>query len=130
MNAQRSLDLHTQIATFFAQPRYANIITIYGLVNEPKMTELPVSAVVQWTTSAVQNVRKAGINATIAFGDGFLGLAKWQGQLQGVPGLVLDAHEYVIFDPNQIALNHSAKIQYACSGWSGQMSQSTNTATG
>ena len=129
-NAQRSLDLHTQLATFFAQPRYANIIAIYGLVNEPKMTELSVPAVVQWTTSAVQNVRKAGINCTIAFGDGFLGLTKWQGQLQGIPGLVLDAHEYVIFDPNQIALNHTAKVQYACSGWTGQMQQSTDTTTG
>ena len=130
LNGQRSLDLHTQIATFFAQPRYANIITIYGLVNEPKMTELPLPAVVQWTTSAAQNVRKAGINCSIAFGDGFLGLTHWQGQLQGIPGLVLDAHEYVIFDPNQIALNHTAKVQYACTGWTGQMQQSTNTATG
>lgn len=129
-NAQRSLDIHTQIATFFAQPRYANIIVIYGLVNEPKMTELPVSAVVQWTTSAVQTVRKAGINCTIAFGDGFLGLTKWQGQLQGIPGLVLDAHEYVIFDPNQIALTHQKKVQYACTGWTGQMQQSTDTTTG
>ena len=128
-NAQRSLDLHTQIATFFAQPRYANIIAIYGLVNEPKMTELSVPAVVQWTTSAVQNVRKAGMNCTIAFGDGFLGLTKWQGQLQGIPGLVLDAHEYVIFDPNQIALNHTAKVQYACTGWTDQMQQSTDTTT-
>ena len=129
-NGQRSLDLHTQLATFFAQPRYANIITIYGLVNEPKMTELPVPAVVQWSTSAVNNVRKAGLNCTIAFGDGFLGLTKWQGQLQGIDGLVLDAHEYTIFDPNQISLNHEKKLEYACSGWTGQMEQSMDTSSG
>lgn len=129
-NGQRSLDLHTQIATFFAQPRYANIIVIYGLVNEPKMTQLHVSDVVAWTTQAVAVVRKAGLNCTIAFGDGFLGLTKWQGQLQGLSGLVLDAHEYVIFDQNQIALNHQKKIQYACTGWTGQMKQSTDTTTG
>lgn len=130
LNAQRSLDLHTQISTFFAQPRYENVITIYGLVNEPKMTELPVSAVVQWTTSAVQVVRKSGMKQLIAFGDGFLGLTKWQGQLQGISGLVLDAHEYVIFDPNQISLSHQKKVQYACTGWTGQMKQSLDTTTG
>lgn len=130
MNAQRSLDLHAQLATFFAQPRYANIVVIYGLVNEPKMTELPISAVVDWTSSAVSTVRKAGLNCTIAFGDGFLGLTKWQGQLQGISGLVLDAHEYVIFDPNQISLTHDKKLDYACTGWTGQMKESTDTTTG
>ena len=129
-NAQRSLDLHTQLATFFAQPRYSNIIVIYGLVNEPKMTELSISAVVQWTASAVSNVRKAGLNCTLAFGDGFLGLTKWHGQLQGIDGLVLDAHEYTIFDPNLISLDHNKKLDYACSGWTGQMNQSTDTSTG
>ena len=130
LNAQRSLDLHTQLSTFFAQPRYQNVITIYGLVNEPKMISLSQSAVVDWTTSAAQIVRKSGMNQTIAFGDGFLGLDKWQGQLQGTSGLVLDAHEYTIFDPNLIVLNHTAKVQYACTGWTGQMKLSENTATG
>ena len=130
LNAQRSLDLHAQLSTFFAQPRYANIITIYGLVNEPKMTELPIAEVVNWTTVATGVVRKSGLNATVAFGDGFLGLTKWQGQMQGVEGLVLDAHEYVIFDAGLIALNHSAKAGYACTGWTGQMKQSLDKTTG
>ena len=130
LNAQRSLDIHTQLSTFFAQPRYQNVITIYGLVNEPKMTALPQSAVVGWTTSAAQIVRKSGMNQTIAFGDGFLGVEKWQGQLQGISGMVLDAHEYTIFDPNLIVLNHTAKVQYACTGWTGQMKLSEDTTTG
>ena len=130
LNAQRSLDLHTQLATFFAQPRYQNVIAIYGLVNEPKMTELPVPDVVNWTTVATGVVRKSGMNQTVAFGDGFLGLTKWQGQMQGVEGLVLDAHEYVIFDANLIAFNHSAKAGYACTGWTSQMKQSLDKTTG
>lgn len=130
LNAQRSLDLHTQLATFFAQPRYRNVIAIYGLVNEPRMSALDVGAVVAWTTSAVQTVRKCGLKQTIAFGDGFLGLPKWQGKLQGLDGLVLDAHQYVIFNPDQISFTHQKKIQYACSGWSGQMKQSMDISTG
>lgn len=130
LNAKRSLELHTQLSTFFAQPRYKNVITIYGLVNEPKMTELEISAVVDWTTSATAVVRKSGMKQKVAFGDGFLGLTKWQGQLQGVEGLVLDAHEYVIFDKALIAFNHTAKINYACTGWTGQMKQSMDKTTG
>ena len=129
-NAQRSLDLHTQLSTFFAQPRYNNVITIYGLVNEPKMTELSISAVVDWTTSATNIVRKSGMKQTVAFGDGFLGLTKWQGQLQGVSGLVLDAHEYVIFDAGLISKNHVDKANFACAGWTGQMKQSQDKTTG
>ena len=130
LNGQRSLDLHNQLSTFFAQPRYKNVVTIYGLANEPKMTQLQVSDVITWTTTAVQNIRKNGMQQTIAFGDGFLGLGKWHGQLQGVQGLVLDAHQYVIFNKDQIAYTHQKKIQFACDGWSGQMKASVDTSTG
>lgn len=130
LNGQRSLDLHTQLSTFFAQPRYKNVVAIYGLVNEPRMSMLPANDVITWTTSAVGIVRKNGVQQTIAFGDGFLGLSKWQGKLQGLSGLVLDAHEYVIFNPDQISFTHQKKIQYACSGWSSQMKLSMDTSTG
>ncbi|MCJ1430568.1 hypothetical protein MMC29_008486, partial [Sticta canariensis] len=121
LNGQRSLDLHAQLSTFFAQPRYKNLIAIYGLANEPRMSKLSVDDVTAWTTSAVAIVRKNGIKQPIAFGDGFLGLPKWQGKLQGIEGLVLDAHQYVIFNPDQIAFTHQKKIHFGptlCGEWS------------
>lgn len=130
LNAQRSLDIHNQLAQFFAQDRYKNIIAFYGLVNEPKMVSLNTDDVVNWTVSAYEIVRQGGINANIVFGDGFLGLAHWQGKLQNYPGLVLDAHQYVIFNSQQIVYNHTQKTQYACQGWTEQTEQSMNTATG
>lgn len=130
LNAQRSLDLHDQLSTFFAQPRYRNVVAIYGLVNEPKMSVLNIDEVVSWTTSAAQVVRKNGIKQPIAFGDGFLGLLKWQGKLQGVQGLVLDAHQYTIFNPDQIVFTHQKKIEYACSGWTDLFEQSSDASTG
>lgn len=130
LNAQRSLDLHGQLSEFFAQPRYRNVVAIYGLVNEPKMSALNVDEVVAWTTSAVRVVRDKGIKQTIAFGDGFLGLLKWQGKLQGVEGLVLDAHQYTIFNPDQIVFTHEKKIEYACSGWTELFEQSMDVSTG
>ena len=130
LNAQRSVDIHNQLSTFFAQPRYDNVIGIYGLLNEPRMTLLPIQPVLDWTTTVVSNARQNGIKQTIAFGDGFLGLPNWQGKLQGIEGLVMDAHQYVIFNVQQIAFTHQTKINFACSGWSAQMKQSINVATG
>ena len=130
INGQRSLDIHTQLSTFFAQPRYKNVVGIYGLVNEPKMISLPTNVVLDWTTKAINIVQKSGMTQLIAFGDGFLGLPNWQGKLQGMQNLVIDAHQYVIFNTDQIAFDHKAKLNFACAGWKGQMAQSMNTATG
>ncbi len=130
LNAQRTLDIHNQLSTFFAQDRYKNIVTIYGLVNEPRMVVLPVTEVLAWTTKAIELVRKNGIEATIAFGDGFLGIPNWQGKLQGIENLVMDAHQYVIFNIDQIKFTHEEKLKFACAGWTAQMVESSNPATG
>ena len=130
LNAQRSLDIHDQLSQFFAQDRYKNIVAFYGLVNEPKMISLPVNDVLNWTSAAYELVRQNGVNAYIVFGDGFEGLANWQGKLQGMDGLVLDAHQYVIFNSGQIVYNHTEKVTYACNGWMEQAEQSINVATG
>ncbi|KAI9846558.1 MAG: hypothetical protein M1838_001234 [Thelocarpon superellum] len=130
LNAQRSADIHGQLSQFFAQPRYKNVVTIYGLVNEPKMTVLPVDAVEAWYEKVVPLVQKNGVTAKIAFGDGFLGLPKWKGQLSDLQNLVLDAHQYVIFNTDQLAFTHQTKVQFSCTGWASQMSASVDTSTG
>jgi glucan 1,3-beta-glucosidase len=130
LNAQRSLDIHDQLSQFFAQDRYKNIIAFYGLANEPKMTALSQTDVLNWSSSAYTLVRKNKMNAYVVFGDGFLGLTNWKGKLSGMDGLVLDAHQYVIFNKQQIVYNHTAKVNYACSGWTEQTEQSISTSTG
>lgn len=130
LNAQRSLDIHNQLSQFFAQDRYKNILSFYGLVNEPKMTALNATAVESWTASAFELVRNNGVEAYVAFGDGFMGLENWQGVLQGYDGLLLDVHQYVIFNAAQIAYNHTAKVNYACTGWTEQAEQSMSVSTG
>ncbi|KAL5318604.1 hypothetical protein ACEPPN_013667 [Leptodophora sp. 'Broadleaf-Isolate-01'] len=130
LNANRSLTVHDQLSQFFAQDRYKNIVTFYGLANEPKMTALQTSDVLAWTVSAYELVRKNGINAYVVFGDGFMGLGNWKGKLSGYDGLVLDVHQYVIFNKNQIDFTHSKKVDYACSDWSTQTEQSMSVSTG
>ncbi|KPI40015.1 putative glucan 1,3-beta-glucosidase D [Cyphellophora attinorum] len=132
LNAQRSLEIHEQLATFFSQPRYSNIITIYGLVNEPKMIDLPMASVVDWNTQAVSVIRKAGLTRPyLPFGDGFLKLSDWQGEFQNVDDkLVLDTHQYQIFNTGQLPLNHSARIALSCSGYTGLLVASNNPQSG
>ncbi|KAK3303482.1 glycoside hydrolase family 5 protein [Chaetomium strumarium] len=131
LNAKRSLEIHDRLSRFFAQPRYKNIISHYGLANEPKMTFLPTQDVLSWTESAHAMVRKNGVSdAIVVFGDGFRGLGNWQGELAGLDKAALDVHQYVIFNTNQIVFNHSAKIRYACEGWTQQTLESMDRSTG
>jgi len=130
LNGERTIDIHNQLSTFFSQPRYKNVVTMYGLVNEPRMVELDTQTVLTWTENAIKQVRKNNFTGVIIFGDGFMGLDNWQGQLQGNQNLLLDVHQYVIFNVEQIVLNHHDKINFACGGWTQQAVRSMNTATG
>ena len=131
LNAQRTLDIHNQLSQFFAQDRYKNVVTIYGLVNEPKMMELPAQAVTDWSEQAIEVVRKNGIKQYIAFGDGFLGLNKWNNMFKNVdPALIMDTHQYVIFNTEQLAFTHQNKINMACQGWSSMLSAANDPSKG
>ncbi len=130
-NAQRSLDIHNQLSQFFAQDRYKNVITIYGLVNEPKMLVIPPSSVLDWNQKAIKIVRGNGIDQQIVFGDGFLSLNSWDDMFHGVDAkLVMDTHQYQIFNTGQLKLKHQDKINLACSGWTGIMVTANNPNTG
>ncbi|KAJ4419762.1 hypothetical protein N0V82_004805 [Gnomoniopsis sp. IMI 355080] len=132
-NVKRSIDVHDRLSQFFAQPRYANIITHYGLANEPRMTFIAPSEVLNWTTTVYSMVRANGLpnDTIVVFGDGFRGLDAWQGELTGYgDGLALDVHQYVIFNNAQIVYNHTEKVNYACEGWTEQTTESMDTSTG
>ncbi|KAK2591491.1 hypothetical protein QQS21_010811 [Conoideocrella luteorostrata] len=130
LNAKRSLEVHDKLTQFFGQARYKNIITHYGLANEPRMTFLDKAQVIQWTEDAYKIVRKNGMKALVVFGDGFMGLDNWQGLMTGYDDMVLDVHQYVIFNQNQIDFSHQKKVQYACTGWTQQAQQSMDRKTG
>jgi glucan 1,3-beta-glucosidase len=131
-NAQRSLDIHNQLSQFFAQDRYKNVVTIYGLVNEPKMLVIPVQSVLDWNQKAVAIIRGNGLSSQwVVFGDGFLSLDSWDDIFHGVDSkLVMDTHQYQIFNTGQLKLTHQDKINLACSGWTGLMVAADNPSTG
>jgi glucan 1,3-beta-glucosidase len=132
LNAQRSLDIHDQLSQFFAQSRYKNIVTMYGLVNEPPLLSLDVATVLNWTIKATELVQKNGIKAKIVMGDGFLNLDKWQYMMKtDVPSnMLLDTHQYTIFNTNEIDLTHTAKINLTCSSWLSMLEKVNSTTNG
>ncbi|KAJ6160757.1 Exo-beta-1-3-glucanase [Penicillium chermesinum] len=131
LNRQRSLDVHNQLSKFFAQDRYKNVITLYGLVNEPLMLSLPVDKVLDWTQEATELVRKNGINQTVVFHDGFLNLNKWHNMFKDHPdNMYLDTHQYTIFNTGEIVLNHTAKIELICNSWYPMIQAVNSTSTG
>lgn len=130
VNAQRTLDIHHKLSVFFAQDRYKNVVTMYGIVNEPRNVELDTTKVVAWTQKAVTQIRADGIKGIIVFGDGFMGLDNWQGKLQGNTNLLLDVHQYVIFNVDQLSLKHRDKLNFACEAWTQQSKRSMDTTTG
>jgi len=128
--ADRTLKIHKQLATFFSQPRYKNIVTMYGLVNDPRMILLDADKVIEWSEEAYKVVRDSGYEGKIIFGDGFRGLSTWKGAFPGLDGMVLDVHQYVIFNTAQLSLTHSKKISFACKDWGTQMDASMDTSSG
>ncbi|KAF8471280.1 glycoside hydrolase superfamily [Kalaharituber pfeilii] len=129
-NAQLTLELHDKMSKFFSQPRYKNVVTMYGLVNEPRMTFLDADKVIAWSEQAYKIIRGNGYEGKIVFGDGFRGLEKWKGEFQSLEGMVLDVHQYVIFNTGQISQTHTGKVQFACKGWSAQLLKINNPDTG
>jgi glucan 1,3-beta-glucosidase len=130
LNADRSHDIHDRLSKFFAQDRYKNIITHYGLANEPRMTDLKISEVIDWTEKAYKIIRDNGVKALAVFGDGFMGLEEWQGLMTGYDDMALDVHQYVIFNDGQLGYTHKEKVDYACEEWSEQTEKSMDRTTG
>ncbi|CEO60472.1 hypothetical protein PMG11_05098 [Penicillium brasilianum] len=131
LNRKRSLEIHDQLSQFFAQDRYKNIVTIYGLANEPLMLSLPTEKVLNWTREAAELVRSNGVDATIAFHDGFLNLDKWDSMFKDHPdNMYLDTHQYTTFNTGEIVLNHTAKVEIICNSWYSMIQEINSTSSG
>ncbi|KAF9886990.1 hypothetical protein FE257_010606 [Aspergillus nanangensis] len=131
LNRKRSLEFHDQLSQFFAQDRYKNIVTIYGLVNEPMMLGLPVEDVLDWSTEATKMVQKNGITAYVTVHDGFLNLSKWKQMLKSRPDrMFLDTHQYTIFNTAQIVMKHTDKVNLVCKDWFNMIQEINSTNAG
>ncbi|EPS44393.1 hypothetical protein H072_1582 [Dactylellina haptotyla CBS 200.50] len=129
-NAERALKIHDRLSKFFAQDRYKNVIAFYGLANEPAKA-IDMDTLINWTEEAYKIVKDNGIKAPQVFSESMRGLGAWQGKLGGYgDSLVVDAHEYVIFDNALVGMKHADKVTFACQTFTDQVSSSMNTGSG
>ncbi|OBT79130.1 hypothetical protein VF21_01724 [Pseudogymnoascus sp. 05NY08] len=129
-NAQRTLDIHAQLAKFFSQDRYKNIIAFYGLVNEPALA-LSQSDLIVWTEKAFKVVKDNGFSGTQVFSESMRGLEPWQGTMTGYGDkLAIDVHQYTIFDNALTGLKHTERVNFACKAWTQASISGMNPASG
>lgn len=128
----QTLEIHQQLAKFFAQDRYKNVVTIYGLVNEPNLMVLHKNLVIDWTQEAYKIVRDQGFQNHIVYADGFLGANNWKDVFpqDEYPKLIMDLHHYTIFDQSLIQFSHGDKMRFICDAVGDQLRTSTNKHTG
>lgn len=129
---EKALEIHKALATFFSQDRYVDLVTMYGLANEPRMMDLEEKRVVEWSKRAYNAVREQGYEGVIVFGDGFKGVRGWHGQFDEVeyPAMALDVHMYTIFDQGLLHQSHVQKLQFVCGAWRNDMAFSSNAKMG
>ncbi|EGN96212.1 glycoside hydrolase family 5 protein [Serpula lacrymans var. lacrymans S7.3] len=127
-NAQRSLDYVRIFAEFISQPEYSDVVTIFGITNEPQGTMVGQSQLSSYYVQAYNNVREAsgigeGKGPYVSFHDGFLGTAQWAGFLPNSDRSAIDTHPYICFG-GQSAAPMSSYAQTPCNAWGSMMNTS------
>ncbi|KAJ7892517.1 glycoside hydrolase family 5 protein [Mycena olivaceomarginata] len=102
-NAQRMLDYIRVIAEFISQPEYANVVGMFGIVNEAYLPDIGRDVLTSFYLEAHNTIRSItgfgeGHGPFMSVHDGFQGTASWAGFLPGSDRIILDTHPYFAFD--------------------------------
>ena len=146
-NAQRTLDYIRILAEFISQPEYSNVVTMFGILNEPQgqtfgQAALAALCVLVFCLSshlkvspfsymeAYQIIRAAGGTGQgngpfIAIHDGFFARSQWVNVFPNADRLAVDTHTYICFG-GQSDADMSTYSQTPCTAWSA----SVNTSMG
>lgn len=119
-NAQRLADYVRIIAEFISQPQYRDVVTMFGVLNEPG-NAIGQDVLESYYSELYQIIRTAGGTGQgngpfISYHDGFFTRAQWAGYLPGADRIALDTHPYMCFD----AQSNNPMSTYAtrpCDSW-------------
>ncbi|CAO1635265.1 unnamed protein product [Sympodiomycopsis kandeliae] len=130
--ATRAKNAVSAMAQRFTTSEYAGTVTAIELLNEPLTTSGPGNAL-EFTKSYYQDayyaVRYAqGSNPTdvaVVIHDGFQELSAWNGfmQPQQFQDVILDHHQYSVFDNGQLAMGQQDRLNFYCQ-WRGKIGAS------
>lgn len=102
-NAQRSLDLIRVLAEFISQPQYRDVVTMFGIVNEPQASTVGQDSLSRFYLEAYNIVRNAGGTGEgngpwVSIHDAFLPRDQWAGIFPNADRMALDSHPYICFN--------------------------------
>ncbi|KAH8828259.1 exo-beta-1,3-glucanase [Flagelloscypha sp. PMI_526] len=121
-NAQRTLDYIRILAEFASQDQYKDIISIFGIINEPRGSPaIGKDALSSFYLAAYDIVRTAsgtgeGKGPWVSFHDGFFPRSQWVGFLPNADRIQLDDHPYLAFG-DQSNAGPGTYVQTACDSW-------------
>ncbi|WWD06575.1 hypothetical protein V865_004668 [Kwoniella europaea PYCC6329] len=121
-NAQRSLETIRTITEFILQDGIKEVVPMFGLVNEVMAKTVGTDVMQKFYYQAYKTIRDVtgygtGNGPIIFLHEGFLGVAAWEGFLNGADRVGLDQHPYLAFGDINTA-PHSEQAKTAC-GWGG-----------
>ncbi|WWC94566.1 hypothetical protein V866_001413 [Kwoniella sp. B9012] len=126
-HAQRSLDYIRTLAQFIAQPEYSDVVQMFGFINEPNGNALGKDPITSFYIEAHNIIRDitgigAGNGPQISMHDGFLGIKSWYDFAPGADRVMLDQHNYMVFQDQPTGDLDELKVK-PCQWWAA----STNT---
>ncbi|KAJ2964449.1 hypothetical protein NQZ79_g639 [Umbelopsis isabellina] len=125
------LEVIDELTRIVVSPRYKNVVTIFGILNEPNMRFMEVRQLLRFYDAAYRLVRTSGFDGYISVSEGFIGLNRWKGKLSQYEKMMLDAHIYHIFDPNSMKSSYRDKVVNGiCNGAYNYVKSSQNLTTG
>lgn len=81
-NADRTIQIATEMIRFFDKPEWANVVPIFGVLNEPAMMQIPEVKVKGWYAKSYNAIRKLlgpARGPFLTYHDGFYSLKSWFG---------------------------------------------------
>ncbi|KAJ8517303.1 hypothetical protein ONZ45_g5473 [Pleurotus djamor] len=127
-NAQRTIDVIRVVAQFISQPQYKDVVTMFGILNEPQGNTVGQDALSRFYMEVYNVVREItgtgeGNGAYISLHDGFIPRNQWAGVYPNADRVTLDSHPYIAFG-GQSTSPMSSYARAPCDQWASSFNQS------
>ncbi|KAI9806485.1 MAG: exo-1,3-beta-glucanase [Piccolia ochrophora] len=117
-NEQHTLEVLAIISEKYAQPEYQDVVVAIELLNEPLGVKLDLDRLRQFTREGYGRVRDVSQDTTVAFSDAFEEVSTYNGFLtpsdNNAQNVLIDHHEYQVFDAQKIQWSHEEHISQVC----------------
>ncbi|EPB82458.1 hypothetical protein HMPREF1544_10797 [Mucor circinelloides 1006PhL] len=120
-NADRTLQIATEMIRFFDKPEWTNVVPLFGVLNEPAMMKIPAAKVKSWYQTSYNAIRKLlgpGRGPRLTYHDGFYPLNSWNGFFgKQYERVILETHLYMIFNNGLVSMPKSQQSEFPCTAW-------------